>query len=116
MTKCVFIVEGWKDSDQLKKAYPDIETIVTNGTRLNTRIRQCIQEYKDKGYRLYILSDPDEAGDQLARMIRGEYRIPRILVNPEQARVRLVGYTYKYGVEYMSIKAIKEHIGWIMEE
>jgi ribonuclease M5 len=108
----VFIVEGWSDHDKLQSAFGSVLTIVTNGTKVNRRLRNQINKRVDQGYTPFILSDPDEAGDHLARMIWGFYpSIPRIEVDPRCARYYKGGNKYKYGIEYCSHKYLQELLG-----
>jgi len=96
----VFIVEGWSDEQVLRQAYPFIETIVTNGTRMNNRVRADINNHMRLGFTPYVLSDPDQAGDQLYDMVKKEYpHIERIHVHKEHARKKM-STRWKYGVEY----------------
>lgn len=98
----VFIVEGWSDDEQLRKVFPEIKTIVTNGTKFNNRIRDIINTHLENGEEIYVLSDPDAAGEQLYSMIKLNYpTIPRIPVDPEQASY-IRGVKKKYGVEHCS--------------
>lgn len=117
MSRVTFIVEGWSDHDQLCRAYPDINTIVTNGTRFNNRIADLIQHSLMKKEDLFILSDPDIAGDQLSNMVKSYYPlIPRIYVDPEQAKCTRIGKSDKYGVEYCSVRYLRELLGGIMND
>jgi ribonuclease M5 len=103
----VFIVEGWSDVDVLRQAYPFIETIVTNGTRMNNRVRSDINNHMRLGFTPYVLSDPDQAGDQLFGMVKKEYpHIERIHVDKEQAKKRM-STRWKYGIEYCSPNYLK---------
>lgn len=107
MTNPVFIIEGWSDEQVLRLAYPFIETIVTNGTRMNNRIRADINNHMRIGYTPYVLSDPDQAGDQLFDMIRKEYPvIERIAIDPEMAKKKM-STRWKYGIEYCNPNYLK---------
>jgi ribonuclease M5 len=112
----VFIIEGWSDDDKLRKVYPDIKTIVTNGTKFNRRVKNKINEHQAKGNTVYILSDPDYAGDQLAEMIwRGYPELRRIRVDPMMATC-LRGTKLKYGVEFLGYSYIRELLGDYMSQ
>jgi ribonuclease M5 len=109
----VFIIEGWSDHDKLQNALGEgIFTIVTNGTKINNRIRETIETSIELGLTPYILSDPDIAGEHLAQMINKEYPyISRILVNPEKAKYYKGKGKYKYGIEYCSHNYLRELLG-----
>lgn len=111
----VLIVEGTSDVDKIRAALPDanIEFVITEGTKYNNRIMNDIASHMDKQNNIFILSDPDSAGDQLARMIQKNHRIPRILVDEDEASY----YTkkgYKYGIEYCSHRYIRQLIGGLV--
>lgn len=109
--RTVVIVEGWSDHDRVKGAVPEVETIVTNGTRMNNRLREQISKHILSGDYVFILTDPDTAGDQLADMIQNEYPfIPRIRVDPDKAKC-YTGKKNKYGIEYCSNQYLRELLG-----
>lgn len=58
MKRVAFIVEGHKDAHQIKGALGDVDCIVTGGTKLDNRIKSYIDFYIEKGYEVYLLSDP----------------------------------------------------------
>lgn len=111
----VLIVEGLSDKHKILSVFPesDIEFIVTGGTKFNNRVKTKIEEHMSDKNHLFLLTDPDEAGDQIAKMIQKEYMIPRILVDPSEASY----YTSKgnkYGVEHCSKKYIENLIGGLV--
>ncbi|WP_445678053.1 toprim domain-containing protein [Psychrobacillus sp. FSL K6-1464] len=68
-----FIVEGFHDEDNLKLLLPTAYVVVTNGTRLNNRVRMDIDGAISSCEKVFLLTDPDEAGELLAGMIKKEY-------------------------------------------
>lgn len=108
------IVEGWNDYHRIREVYPDLDILVTGGTKINNRLRRSIAYRLERGKLIYILSDPDEAGDQLVTMIKSEYpTLTRIEVNKESA-CYFTGKRMRYGVEYMDNNSIKELLGEII--
>jgi len=108
------IVEGWNDLERIKGVYSDLDIVVTGGTKINNRLRKKISNRLAKGNNVYILSDPDAAGDQLAKMLTSEYpSLPRILVNKEEA-CYFTGKRMRYGVEFMSHDSIKSLLGGVI--
>ncbi|AGR47074.1 putative primase/topoisomerase [Bacillus phage Shanette] len=104
------IVEGFSDHDAIRRVYSpkDVQTIVTNGTKFNNRIREQIQEALDMRLPTFILSDPDKAGDDLASMVKSNFsKISRIRVDPDKAKQERM-FRVKYGVEYCSDEYLKE--------
>jgi ribonuclease M5 len=115
MGAAVFIIEGWSDHDQICGAVGTVLTIVTNGTKMNNRIKEQISEAIESGLQPYTLSDPDPAGDILADMVKREFpEIPRIKVDPERAKYYRGKGKYKYGVEYCSHDYIRELLGGLV--
>lgn len=111
--RAVLIVEGTNDAYQIMKAFngdEKIKTLVTEGTKVNNRILTEIENYKKNGYSLYILSDPDEAGDHLAEMIQSWHPdIERIYVDIKDCGY-FTGKKFKGGIEYASHKYLVELI------
>lgn len=111
--KAVLIVEGLNDADQIHKAFngnKNIITLVTEGTKINNRIRTDIETYLSEGVDVYILSDPDDAGARLAQMIQSWYpQLPRLEVDDRQCAY-YTGKRFKSGVEYSSYDYLKKII------
>lgn len=109
--KTVFMVEGTKDADQIHKAFEgntDVKTLITEGTKVNNRIKAEIENYQRQGYGIYILSDPDEAGKQLAQMIQYWYpEIPRVEVETKECAY-FTGKKLKAGIEYASYRYLRK--------
>lgn len=108
ISKIVLLVEGLKDRDKINDAFRDfegedrVECLITEGTKFNHDIIDQVEEYIGNGYTPYILSDPDDAGDNLANMIQERYpEIQRLEVDPEQCGY-FTGKKMKAGIEYSS--------------
>jgi ribonuclease M5 len=116
MRRAVLLVEGLNDEYQIRKAFEGFEgedrvkCLITEGTKINNRIRAEVEDYQRKGYNIYILSDPDEAGEHLAEMIQHWCPdIPRIEVDPKECAY-FTGKKYKAGIEYSSYTYLKKII------
>lgn len=111
--KAVLIVEGLNDEKQIKSAFNNSEniiTLITEGTKMNRYIQAEIENYQRKGIGVYILSDPDEAGNRLAEMIQEHYPdIPRLNVDLNECGY-YTGKKTKAGIEYSSHGYLKELI------
>lgn len=83
--KVGFVVEGFNDERAVLRLFPEAKIAVTKGTRYNRRVRMDIENVIDTCDKVFILTDPDEPGDQLAAYVAQEFGLPRITVNPEQA-------------------------------
>jgi ribonuclease M5 len=116
MRKAVLMVEGTNDEYQIRCAFKGFEgsdrvkCLITEGTKFNNRIRAEIEDYRMKGYDVYILADPDEAGNHLVSMIQ-EWcpDIPRLEVDPKECAY-FTGKKRKAGVEYASYTYLKKII------
>jgi 5S rRNA maturation endonuclease (ribonuclease M5) len=51
--------------------------VVTKGTRMNGRVKLDVEKALVECDKLFLLTDPDEAGDKLAEMVLGHYPILR---------------------------------------
>lgn len=111
--RAVLIVEGVNDKDQINSAFTNddrIKVLVTEGTKVNNRVIAEIENYIVDGYTPYILSDPDEAGDHLARMIQDVFPdISRLEVDLKECAY-FTGKKYKAGIEYASHTYLKKLI------
>lgn len=112
-TKIVLIVEGLNDEKQVRNAFDgidEIEVMVTEGTKVNTHTIDKIQSFIDRGYKPYILSDPDIAGLYLAEMIQHHFpNIERIEVDINECGYH-TGKKLKAGIEYSSHSYLKKMI------
>lgn len=110
-TRVVLIVEGLNDEKQVRDAFDgidEIDVMVTEGTKVNTKTIDKIQSFIDKGFTPYILSDPDEAGEHLAEMIQSHFpSMKRIEVDLHECGY-YTGTKIKGGIEYSSHKYLKK--------
>lgn len=110
--KPAFIVEGHSDARQIIGALrgKDFDIIITSGTKCNDDIISRIELAIEKGYTPYILSDPDEAGLQLANMINHQFpNIKRIDADYDECKYckDIKKMRFKSGIEYSSYKYLK---------
>lgn len=101
--KVGFVVEGFNDERAVLRLFPEARVAVTKGTRYNRRVRMDIENVIDTCDKVFILTDPDEPGDQLAAYVAQEFGLPRITVNPEQAICYRNGKK-KIGIEHCDEK------------
>lgn len=64
-----FIVEGFNDEAKLREVVPNAHFVVTKGTRMNGRVKMDLESALGVCDEVFLLTDPDEAGDILASMI-----------------------------------------------
>jgi len=110
MRKVLLIVEGLNDEKQVRGAFADIDEVdvlVTEGTKVNTKTIDDINSFVNRGYIPYILSDPDDGGNHLADMIHNHFPdMERIDVDINECGY-YTGKKLKAGVEYASHDYLK---------
>ena len=111
------IVEGKNDVKKIREVFSEgIDFILLDGVNFSNAKSNEIQLLLDDNRTIFILTDPDKAGDSVANLIQRKFpTIERISVLPEEARI-LKAKGYKYGVEYCSRKYIYsllfKHLKW----
>jgi ribonuclease M5 len=111
------IVEGKNDVKKIKEVFNDgIEFIMLDGVNFSIAKSNEIQTLLENNKMVFIMTDPDKAGDSVATLIQRKFpTIKRISVLPEKARI-LKSKGYKYGVEYCSRNYIHsllfEYLDW----
>lgn len=96
------IVEGTKDERHIQKIFPYAKFIITNGTRMNNRVKSLITQALTQTPSVYILSDPDDAGNALATMINRFFpTLLRIHLDPARCKtMNLRNERVNIGVEH----------------
>lgn len=103
-----FIVEGLHDKDIINRLVDRAWVVVTEGTRFNNRVFNDIEEMIESVDKVYVLTDPDEAGDKIASTIMEKYTgLERIELNPEQCKCWR-NNKLKIGFEHTSDEYAKE--------
>lgn len=105
-----FIVEGFHDENRIANVFGRrFPTVVTQGTRFTRRTRMDIDKILSEVDELYILTDPDEAGDIIANTIQSEYpQLKRIHVDASKCVYVDRKYRQWTGVEYAQADYLKE--------
>lgn len=99
-----FVVEGFNDEAKLLQVVPNAHIVVTKGTRLNNRVRMDINSALKNCHTVYLLPDPDEAGNLLANMLLAEFpMLKRIFLDVEQCKCYR-NNRLKIGVEHASVE------------
>lgn len=103
----VIVVEGKHDEQKIKSIYPDVETIVTNGSEISKETINLI--YQTSFVREVILfMDPDFPGKQITNKIletNGNYKIAYL--NKKNA---ISKNNKKVGIEHASEESIRESL------
>lgn len=63
----VVVVEGWHDVDRIKKIYPDIDILITNGSEIERNLPEIIETSKRREIILFL--DPDYPGERIRKKI-----------------------------------------------
>lgn len=108
--KTGFIVEGFCDENHIFNVLGHrYIAVVTNGTRFTNRTRMDINKALTLVDKLYILTDPDEAGDRIAEMILNEYPgLERIHLDASKCKYIDRRYRQFTGVEYADPAYLRE--------
>ena len=67
-TNVLFVVEGKNDQAKLKQFYPQIQTVITNGSDVSDELLLELKEYA-KVCRIILLLDPDGPGEKIRKII-----------------------------------------------
>lgn len=95
-----FIVEGEHDKHRVQGVIRNAMFVVTEGTRYPKRVPDEILGMILACKRVYILTDPDKAGEQIAERVQEEFpNIPRINLDIAQCKGRR-GHRVKIGVSH----------------
>ncbi|MFE8701046.1 toprim domain-containing protein [Cytobacillus sp. FJAT-54145] len=98
--KVGFVVEGFNDETLVKQLFPDSVVVVAKGTRVNNRVKQEIQSALDVCDQVFLLTDPDPAGDWLANKVQETFpHLTRIPIAPQKASCYR-HHKWKIGVEH----------------
>lgn len=108
--KIGLIVEGHHDVNHIRGIFGfKYEFVVTNGTRFTNRTRMDIDKMVRFVDKVYILTDPDEAGNIIAGMISNEYPdLERIHLDAEKCKYLDRRHQQWCGVEYADPYHLKE--------
>lgn len=111
------IVEGKSDKSKICMVLKeDVHFVILNGINFRDEQIQQIEEALKICEKVFILTDPDEAGDRVARVILDRFpQLERIFVDPNKAKV-LKKRGYKYGVEYCSNRYLKSLLEFHIEK
>lgn len=102
------IVEGKSDVAKINMVLNNEALfVVLNGINFREEQINQIKKAIKTCEAVYIMTDPDEAGDRVANIISDFFpNLERIKIDPDKAKV-LKKRGYKYGVEYCSNRYLK---------
>jgi ribonuclease M5 len=95
-----FVVEGFNDENKLLEVLPNAHVVVTKGTRLDNRVRIDINNALNKCNDVFLITDPDEAGNILANMLLNEFPVlKRIFLDADECKCYR-NRRFKIGLEH----------------
>lgn len=98
-----FIVEGFHDVDKLSLIFPNDYFVVTNGTRINNKLKNNIMKAFNECHVLYLITDPDEAGELLAKKLLNLFpTLQQIHLDKEKCKCYR-NHKLKIGLEHASL-------------
>jgi ribonuclease M5 len=111
-----FIVEGFNDEKKLRRLVPSAYFVVTNGTRMNNRLRMNVVAALALCDELFILTDPDESGSDMAKMLLDYFPdLRRIELEREHCLCYLPN-RIKVGVEHCSLEYLRKMLSPYLED
>ncbi|MFP3728086.1 hypothetical protein U8V72_23180 [Priestia filamentosa] len=97
-----FVVEGFHDETKVLKVVPHSHVVVTKGTRFDNRVRMDVEEALQKCSKVFLLTDPNEAGELLANTLLNEFpMLERVLLDKKEC-LSYRKNRVKVGVEHCS--------------
>lgn len=97
-----FVVEGFHDEAKLLTVYPEAYVVVTNGTRFNRKVTSDVKQALSVCEKVFLLTDPDEAGDWLAKKLSDVFpSLERVALSKDKC-LCYRGNKVKVGVEHCS--------------
>lgn len=100
-----FVVEGFNDEKRLREffakynMFTDAHFVVTKGTRLDGRTKLDMANLLENVDKVYVLTDPDEAGDVLYGKLNEMYNLDKLQFKADKCRCYRRG-RMKVGVEH----------------
>jgi len=109
-----FIVEGHNDERKLRSAMMgEFPVVVLGGDGLAKDSKITISEVMSICEHLFIMTDCDEAGDNVAKKIQDLFDLPRIELDKKQCVTYMNGFKKKkYGLEY----ALPEYVRMVVSD
>ncbi|MFF2532420.1 toprim domain-containing protein [Brevibacillus sp. NPDC058079] len=102
-----FVIEGFNDEKKVKEVMPNAHCVVTKGTRMNGRVKMDLKKALTTCEELFLLTDPDEAGDKLAEMVLRQYPSLQRVVLDRNACLCYRNQKVKVGVEHCETSYLK---------
>lgn len=103
-----FVVEGFNDETKVLRVLPDAHCVVTKGTRMDNRVKMNLEKALKECDQVFLLADPDEAGDKLAQMVSTFFpQLERVVLDRDQC-LCYRNRKLKVGVEHCDDDYLRE--------
>lgn len=111
------IVEGVNDRQRIEQVDTTVKCYILHGTPYGaSTLRRIVERALAECDKVFVMTDPDEAGNRMAARIKELYPdLPRLEVDPMKCRVQRVRGNFKYGVEHCSLPYIAELLEFAKE-
>jgi ribonuclease M5 len=95
-----FVVEGFNDESKVLSVINNASCVVTKGTKIDNRVKKSVNELIDTCDKVFLLTEPDEAGNRLTTMLLKFYPfLVRIQLDREEC-LCYRNHKVKVGVEH----------------
>lgn len=103
--KKIYVVEGIRDEETLRKIDPNIITIKTNGFSFDDELINKLIEL-EKEYKIVLILDPDYPGRKIRDTIADKLKNPHHIYLPKDKAVSKS--KQKVGLEHVDVNILKE--------
>ncbi|MGI6787362.1 MAG: ribonuclease M5 [Acholeplasmataceae bacterium] len=102
--KKIYVVEGIRDEEILKKLNPNIITIKTNGFSFDDKLIKQLQNL-EKDYQIILILDPDYPGGKIRRELSEKLKNPVHIYIPREKAISKDNK--KIGLEHVDVNELK---------
>lgn len=107
-----FVVEGFHDEEKVLKVMPKAYVVVTKGTRFDNRVRMDVNQAFLTCDKVFLVTDPDEAGDLLATTLLNEFpNLERVMLDKSEC-LSYRKNRVKVGLEHCS----NEYLSFVLSQ
>ena len=107
MKKNVIVCEGYHDLEKIKKAMPDVECVVTDGSKVSEETIKLIKKLSINS-NIIIFTDPDYPGERIRTIV--SEAVPSAKHAFIKKDICISNNHKKVGVEHASIEEIKKSL------
>ena len=112
----VVVVEGLHDLERLKRIYPEIDCLITNGSEIEENLPHIIEVSKKRDVILFL--DPDYPGERIRKIIQS--KIPNAKNAFLKKQLAISKNKKKVGIEHAKkediIEALENHLSIVKRD